>query len=780
MKKLDLRLLRLIKNSKGQFIAITVLIIIGLITYTGLSMAAINLEDSIDTYFTKMNFSDLFIEGIELTPEDIDKVENVSGVKAAEGRIVLDVSLQAEEGEDAKIRIISKEKDKEINKLYTVKGDTDIKEEEILILKQFAEARGLDVGDEIPLEIAGKTHKFSIKGIVSSPEYIYLMENEQSLLPTPDKFGVGYIDEEYLQDMLGYGDIYTEALVTTEETEDLDELKEDIEEELKGQSIRRIYTREDQLSNRMVHEEIKGLKQVSSSIPVLFLGVAAIIIAALISRMIRNDRMSIGVMKSLGYDNKKILSHYTKLSLSLGLIGSVIGIILGSLLANEMAKLYLQFFNIPFLEGRFYPEFTLYGILISIIFCVLAGLWGARKVLKIDPAESMRPDPPKKGGRVFVDRIGFIWSRLSFSEKMVFRNIFRNKKRFIFLTLGIAITFSIVLMPFAMLDAMNTMFDKHYTQFQTMDYNVNFNRPLMENVIDEIKEKVDVDEIENKVEYPFEIINGEKKKVVNIIGLEENTKFYQFTTEKGEDIDLPKEGILLAEGLAKVMDIEEGDTVEIKTFNENDDNIKVKVKGIIRQSLGSNGYMDISQVRDDLIGSDISTGIYINSDDDVKDRLGGLEYVSFIQSTEDMINVYKEFTDLIIAALAVMLLGGGILGFVIIYNSTIMNIAERRLEFSSLRVLGLSKKEIFKVVTKENAIMTITGILLGIPLGIYMIRFLEDMYSTDIYSLRVDISLLSYIAAIASTTVFIFIAQLATYRKIKNLDFIEALKNRIT
>ncbi|MBS4537015.1 FtsX-like permease family protein [Clostridium sp. D2Q-11] len=778
MKKLDLRLLRLIKNSKGQFIAITVLIIIGLIIYTGLSMAAINLEESIDTYFNRMNFSDLFIEAVELSDGDIEKIQQITDVSKVEGRIVVDVPFK-DEDQDAKVRLISQGKDKEINKLYTVKGDKNIEKKEVLMLKQFAEARSLDVGNDITLEIGGKDIIFTIKGIVSSPEYIYLMEDEQSLLPTPKKFGVVYMDEKYLEEILGYSGVYTEALVTSKNTENLEVLKEEIEDQMKGSKIRRIYPREDQLSNRMVHEEIKGLKQVSSTIPLLFLGVAGIIIAALISRMIRNDRMSIGVMKSLGYNNRKILAHYTKLSLSLGLIGSVIGILLGSLLANQMAKMYLNFFNIPFLEGRFYPEFTLYGIILSVMFCVLAGLWGARKVLKIDPAESMRPDPPKKGGRVFVDRIGFLWRRLNFSEKMVFRNIFRNKKRFIFLSLGIAITFSIVIMPFAMLDAMNTMFDKHYTDFQLMEYNINFNRPMTGDVIEDIKEELQIGKIENKIEYPFEIINEEKEKVVTIIGLEENTEFYDFTSVKGDDIELPKKGILLSEGLAKVLDLEEGDNIEIKTFN-NDENIKVEVKGIIRQSLGSNGYMNISQMREEFIGSNITTGVYINSDEDVKNRLDDLEYVSFIQSTKDMINIYMEFTDLIILSLGIMLLAGGILGFVIIYNSTIMNIAERRLEFSSLRVLGLSKKEIFKIVTKENAIMTITGILLGIPLGLYMIKYLESMYSTDIYTLRVDISLLSYLGSILATVIFVIIAQLATYRKIKNLDFIEALKNRIT
>ena len=782
MKRLNLRLLRLIKNSKGQFIAVTILIIIGLMIYTALSMAAMNLEDSVGTYYEETNFADIYVELVKIPQKGIEDLKNMKEVEKAEGRIVFDVPLKTrDEDEKVKVRVVSKPKNKEINQLFMAKGNNiENNQKEALVIEQFAKARNIDINDIITPQIQGKTYNFNVSGVVASPEYVYVMENEQSLLPTPEKFGIIYIEESFAGQIFGFKNSFNQVIVDVKENENLDDVKEKIEEKLDKYGVKRVYTRENQLSNSMISEEIKGVKKMSNTVPVIFLGVAAVIIAAMISRMIRNDRMSIGVMKALGYSNFNILSHYTKYSIIMGIAGSIMGIIFGTILSGQMTKMYIQFFNIPLLNFRFYPFYIANAILLSTIFCVGAGSFGARKILKIAPAESMRPEPPKKGGRVLLDKIDFIWDKLTFSWKMVLRNIFRNKKRILFITIGIAITFSITIMPFAMLNAMNEMFNKHYSEFQKMDYSINFNTPLNERVIEEVEHIVEVEDIEPKIEYPFELVNKTTKKVTNIIGIQRNTKFYEFTNIEGDVVNLPENGILLSEGVAKYLDVNKGDKIKVNTFIPGREDVFIEVVDIIRQSLGINGYMSINNMREKLTEKELVTGVYMDSDDDVKQKLEEAKNISSIQSTQDMIDTFKEFMDLTIFSLSIMILAGGILGFVIVYNSTIMNISERRLEFSSLRVMGFSRKEIFNIVTKENIIMTILGIILGIPLSKYMLSSLESMFSTDIYTLRIDVSLYSYILTILATTIFVVIAQLATYKKINNLDFIEALKNRIT
>lgn len=782
MKRLDLRLLRLIKNSKGQFIAITVLVIVGLTIYTALSTAIVNLEDTLNYYYDETNFADIFVQSSRIPESALDKVKRIKGVKEVEGRVVFDIQMKTENADEkVKTRIVSISDNSIINKLYVVDGnEIEDKNKEAIVIEQFANSRNIKVNDTIKPYIEGRTFDMRVSAISASPEYVYLMEDEQSLLPMPDKFGVIFVSQEFARQNFGFKDSYNEILITVKDKEYVDRIKNHVEKELKQYGVKRIYTREEQLSNRMVSEEIKGVKQMSSTVPIIFLGVAAVIIAAMLSRMIRNDRMSIGVLKALGYRNTNILVHYTKFSIIIGLIGSLFGVALGIFLSGNMAKLYTTYFNIPMLKFKLYYGYVFSAILLSIIFCTLSGIWGARKVLKILPAESMRPEPPKQGGRIFLDKVDILWKRLSFSWKMVLRNILRNKKRFLFITFGIAMTFAVTFMPFILNSAMTDIFDGHYSEFQKMDYNINFSRPLSINTVNDIKHIIDVEKIEPKIEFPFELVYGNSNMVANIIGVNRDTEFYGFKDINEQSISLPSEGIVLSEGLARFMGVEKGDKIKIKTFIPNKADIYVEVKDIIKQSLGINGYMNIETMSSKLLDKNIITGVYIDSNDDVKGKLEDVKNISSIQSLEDMRSIFEQFMGLMIVSIGIMLIFAGILGFAIVYNSTIMNIAERRLEFSSLRIMGFSKNEIFKIVTKENTVMTVFGIILGIPLGQSMTSSLETMFSTEIYTIEMNPMLSNYIITAVLTIAFVAIAQLATYKKINKLDFIEALKNRIS
>lgn len=783
MNKLNLRLMRLIKSSKGQFLAIMAVIIVGLLVYTALNMAVVNLKNTVDYYYDLTNFADLYVQVVKIPAKSIKDLESKQSIVKAQGRIVYDVPLKVEdEDEKVNVRVISvPDSSENINSLYIVDGEAiSNKAKDALVIEQFAKARNIKVGETIIPQIGGKQYELTVRGIVASPEFVYLMEDEQSLLPQPDKFGVIYVSDEFARQSFGLNDGHNEVLINLKSEKDIDKAKERLEEELDKFGVKRIITKEEQLSNRMISEEINQLKNSSNTVPLIFLGVAAIILAVMISRMVRNDRTSIGVLKALGYNNIQILFHYIKYSLFIGIMGSIIGTFTGMILSGYMTKMYIRFFNIPMLQVNFYYKYMFLAVLISSIFCILAGLWGGRGVLKILPAESMRTEAPKVGKRILLERINIIWQRITFSWKMVIRNIFRSKKRFIFIILGIALTFSMTFLTMHQWDAFATIFNTHYGEFQRMDYNINFSKPLNDNVVKDIQHLVEAEEIEAKVEYPFEIIYGWKSEVVNIIGVKSKTKFYGFINQEGTEIELPKEGIVFSENLAKFLGVKKGDRVKIKSFIPEREDVYMEVKDIIKQSLGMNAYMDIDYMTDKLLDNELATGVYLNSKDDVKEKLGNVKNISSVQSLDDLKSIFQQFLQLSIFSIGILVIFSGVLGFAIVYNATTMSINERRLEFSSLRVMGFSKKEIYRIITKENTIMTVLGILIGMPIGRIMIRSVEEVFSNELYTLHTPISLKSYIWASALTIIFVALAQLSTLRKINKLDFMEALKSRIS
>lgn len=785
MKKLDIRLLRLIKNVKGQFISITVMVILALITYVSFSMVSDNLSDSIFKYYEVTNFSDIFIEVVRIPQKAIDQLHNIEGIEIAQGRISIDVPLRVNNpNEKVRVRVVSYPKvTKVINDLYVLDGrELQDNSKAAVVLQQFSDARGINLGDKVVPYIAGREYHLEVVGIVGSPEYIYLMENEQALLPAPEKFGIIYVTEDFAQSVFGYQGSYNEVMIKIKDeyANRIDNIIDEIEDQLDRYGVKQTVKRDDQLSHNMMMQEIDQLDKTSTVITLLFLGVAAVITGVMLSRIVKSDRMAIGIMKALGYSNLSILEHYSKFSLSIGLAGSVIGILLSIPISRALTDLYIIFMNIPMFQMRVYYVYFLYGIFIASAFCVISGLVGARSVLKILPADSMRPELPKAGGRIWIENIKTVWNRVPFSWKMVIRNILRNKRRAVFLILGIALTYGMTLVPIFMSSVWNNIFMLQYGEFQTMDYNIDFAIPMNNNALRELSQIIQAERIEPKAEVHFELRNGWKKKAVSIIGIPIDTNFYHFKSPAGKPINLPETGIVLADRLANNLGVRLGDKIAVKSFIPDKGDNLVEVKGITIQYLGTNAYMSIEAMNGLLGEKNIITGALISSNDEIVSKLQNVKNIQQIQSIENMKNSFLEFLNMIIYSVGVLLLFGGILGFALIYNVTIISISERVMEFSSLRVMGYYKKELFKIIARENAVVTVLGVILGMPLGCGMCIGIVAGLDVDIVSIPVIITPINYTLTAIATVSFIIIAQLATVRKINQLNFIDALKNRIS
>lgn len=296
----------------------------------------------------------------------------------------------------------------------------------------------------------------------------------------------------------------------------------------------------------------------------------------------------------------------------------------------------------------------------------------------------------------------------------------------------------------------------------------------------DIRELVDTQKVEPKLEYPFEVESRWKKKIVTVVGLPRETDMYGFVDLNKSPVKLPREGVFITEGLARYLDVGMGDTIQVNTFIPGREDVDVTVAKVIKQSLGLNMYMDLTYMQDAFLDRGLINGAHVNTHDAIKSELEDVRHVASVQSMEDLRGVYEEFMQLTLASVGILVVFSGILGFAIVYNSTIMSILERRLEFSSLRIMGFSKNEIFWLLLRENLIMTVFGIMLGIPVGTTMIQGIAETFSTELYQLDVQYSPADFILTGALTLAFVILAQVATYSKVQRLDFIEALKNRMT
>ncbi|MDD4564674.1 MAG: FtsX-like permease family protein [Eubacteriales bacterium] len=782
LPKIDIMLIRMIGNSKGQFIAVMIIITMGVAIFTSLNMASVNMDNTVDVYYKQNNFADLFIQTVAAPKQKIKQLQDIKGVDQAMGRITIDVPMITEnQNERVNLRLITTTGDEEeLSRSTILEGKPVLdSESEALLIEQFAEARGIKTGDEIHVQIRGTQYALNVAGIVANPEYIYLVESNQSILPDEKTFGVCYVTEEFGQQAAGLTGSYNEVLISYEANADEEALIDDVEKALDLYGVKQTIKREDQLSNAIINQELVQLNSMAGTIPILFLLVAALILMMMLSRMVKKDKIKIGVLKSIGYRNRQVLFHYVKYSLTTGVIGGAAGAILGMVIAGGITRLYLTYFHIPLLRIEFYYSYLFIAIILSTAFCIISGLIGARGVLRVTPADAIRTETPKSGKRILIEKIPFFWKRLSFSSKMINKNIFRNKKRTLFVMAGVSLTYAMMLFSTSMPGVMDQMMNEHFREFQRMDYNIGFINPVHFSTVRDMEHLVDVDYIEGKLEYPFELTNGSKKKAVNIIGLSRDTKFYSFIDGKGNEMNIPKQGMLITENMAKALDVEKGDLIQVNNYIPDREDIIIQIKGVIRQSLGMNAYMDIDTMGKLLLEKNVINGVYMDSKDpDINDKLIRAANIATIMSIADMRNVYEQYMTMMMVSIGVMVVFSGALGFSIVYNTTIVSLSEREMEFSSLRVLGFSKRKIFLLILRENNILMILGIIFGIPLGFLMSEYSSVAFSTDIYSLDMTPSKQALVYAGIYTAVFVLLAQLVTYRKIQRLDFLQALKTR--
>jgi putative ABC transport system permease protein len=211
------------------------------------------------------------------------------------------------------------------------------------------------------------------------------------------------------------------------------------------------------------------------------------------------------------------------------------------------------------------------------------------------------------------------------------------------------------------------------------------------------------------------------------------------------------------------------------------DDAYVVVSGIIKQSMGINAYMDLEYMGELLFEKNTITGVFISTDDpNINEALKKVSNISTVLSPSDLKKVFDQYLGLSMVSIYIMIFFSGLMGFAIVYNATMISVGEREMEFSSLRVLGFSKGEIYRIVLKENNIITVIGILLGIPVGIWMTEASSSVFSTDMYSMSLTPTPLAGVQAAAFTIAFVVLAQIATFRKISTLDFLQALKNRVS
>lgn len=780
-----------IRENKGVYIACVVVIAIGLMIYTTMSMVFESMTKSQQNFYSETHFGDGFISVTGFPENKVNSLTFLQGVDQVEGRIVKDVRLLDQQKDSNRyLRMVSVNMTNtpKLNQLRLVTGHlpTDT-QSEILVDPQFLTANHLALGDPLKVIIEGQQATFYITGTAQSPEFVYIMKNAQDLYPSPVDFGIAYVPLSSLKAMVKEKGQVNDLTFTLKDGASFDSVKESLQASLKPYGIQSIIPRKDQTSNAILTSKITSMGSMAKTLPVVFLGVATFILYSMLKRLIEQQRVAIGTLKAFGFTDREIVWHYLTYPLVIGTAGGLLGSLSGIALSFPLTTLYKQFFALPGLKSEFSIKYLLISLALSLFFSILSGLSGSIEILRLEPAQAMRPPAPITANKTRIERITWFWRNLSSQSQMGIRDVFRTPTRSLFNILGIAVVFSLMTVSWSMQNMINLLTVVQLEKVQTYDVKFQLTHPSPTDVTQQaLTHEIGVSRVESVLEAPATLSNGWLKKEVALMGLAKDSTMYNVLDKKGERVEVSEQGILLSEHLAKILNVKVGDTIYVESpwrrepLGEKGENLQVI--GVVPQYVGLNAFMEEKELQRFLRQGEISTSMLVkmNSSDVglLKSKYRNATNVTSIESLKDSGDKIRKMMDSYGFTTWLLAILGGITGFALIYNSSVISLSERKRELASLRVLGMTPREVLRVITSEQWSLYFFGILLGIQLA-YGLEFgMAQAMSTDLYSLPAELTPIALLGAAAGTAFSVLVAQSRAYYKIKSLPYVEILSTK--
>ncbi|MHB8126079.1 MAG: ABC transporter permease [Desulfitobacteriaceae bacterium] len=780
-----------IKENIGVYLACIVVIAIGLMIYTSMSIVMESLDKAQKDFYSETHFADGFISVTEYPENKVNSLTFLPGIDQAEGRIVKDVRLVDQQKDSNRylrmvsINLINLPK---INQIHLLTGHLpNDNQPEILVDPQFLAANHLALGDSLKAIIEGNQVTFYITGTAQSPEFIYIMRTAQDLYPSPEDFGIAYVPLSSLEALVKEKGQVNDLVFTLKNGVNFDSVKDSLQSELKPYGLQSLVPRKDQTSNAILSSEIKQNKSMTKTLPLVFLGVATIILYTMLRRLIEAQRGIIGTLKAIGYTDHEVIWHYLSYPIVIGIIGGLLGGLSGVALSFPLTTMYQKFFALPGLNSQFSVKYLFISLSLSLFFSLVSGVRGSLDILRLEPAQAMRPPAPLTTGKTLIERISWFWQNLSAQAQMGIRNVFRTPIRSLFNVIGIAVVFSLMTVSWSMQNMTNLLTVVQLEQVQKYDVKLQLTHPSSTSLTKSaLTHEIGVSKVEPLLEAPATLRNGWLKKEVVLMGLAKDSTLYNILDINGQRVEVPDQGMLLSEHLAKSLNVKVGDVINVESPMRRDPlgekGEKLLVQGVVPQYIGLNAFMEDKELQRFLRQGEISTSMLVEMNESdvgrIKSKYRNAGNVASIESLKDSADKIRKMMDSYGFTTWLFAILGGITGFALIYNSSIISLSERKRELASLRVLGMTPGEVLRVITSEQWTLYVLGIFLGIPLAYGMEFGMAQSLSNDLYSLPSQLPPVALVGAAVGTALSVLLAQSRAYYKIKSLAYVEILATR--
>jgi putative ABC transport system permease protein len=786
VNSLDRKLLRDLSHLKGQIITVALVVAAGLSGLVAIYSTLSSIDREMQAYYERNRFADVFASATRVPQGVAERIETIDGVQTLQTRVVESARVPMEGlVEPARARVVSLPAAGQpaLNMVHLSAGRLlePHAPDEALVLDAFAEAHDLHPGDTLQVVMGGRYRTLRIVGIAMSPEYVFFRE-AGGFTGDERRSAVLWLNRSALEAAFQMEAAFNDVVVSLQPHASEAQVIAELDRLLEPYGGLGAVAREDQASHRVVTQEREQLSAMGTVIPVAFLAVAAFLLNVVLTRLVQLQRSEIATLKAVGYRDRQIGAHFFKFVMVILALGAAIGIAFGSFVGDYMTGQYAQFFRFPNFGFRLDWQLVAVGLLVTLV----AGLGGAmstvRTVIKLPPAEAMRPPAPEVYRATVLERLG-LSALLSATWRLVLRELERRPWRFILSTIGLSLAVSLLVFGRFGWDAASRLIELQFTLGQREDVAVTLVGPVSARAEREMAELPGVLEVEGHRMVPVRFSSDYRYRDSILMGMPADNRMRRAVDEDGGVIEPPTTGVVLSRILGERLDVGPGDTITVEVREGDRQHLEVRVEGLVDDVFGLFGYMQLEHLHQRLGEEPAVSSVYLRVDrrqlDEVFRRLDQMPAVLSAEQTSRILEDFQRqldesvsFQTLIIVIIASVIVIG------VVYNNARIALSMRGRELASLRVLGFTRREVAFILLAEQAIQVLLAIPIGWVLGSWFARLLVSSINPENFRFPLYISPTTYaFTALVTLVAAVFSAMLIKGR-LDRTDLTEALKSR--
>ena len=765
MSPLKKMFLRSFKKNSIQLLSIALMLILGVAIYIGIDSTWRSLNDYVETNYRKENKADIEVL-IKPTNKDFSRLGESENIKQLEEQFLIEGAIIGSDGKEVLINGVDQEA--KLNQYTIVKGKNLNKQNTVVIDKSFAEANHLDVGDKLTIEINSLEKEVSISGLAVSSSYIYITPDSTTVVPNHEDYGFIYMNKKDTKNFTQNNAMTNKLVIKVADGKNVETVKKEIEQKYE-QEIISILESKETLNDLATSQKVQQYQSIGNLFPIIFFAIVILMSFTTMYRLINKERAIIGTMKALGYSSFKIITHY----LFYGIWVSIIGVFFGVLIGWKVIPNYIwRFFNELFIFDH--PEIVINGYQVAIITALsifstcVATLIVFYNVEKESPASLLREKSTTKGYNILLERIKPFWNGLKTSQKLTLRQMFRSKIRMSMTIIGVVGCTSLLLSALGIRDTINHVASSVYEKSYLYEEKGYVASDLdSKELYDKTRNNKEVEGLEER---PYFILSDSKNKSGLIHVIEDSSSYIKFYDDD-KQVNLSEDRLLITKKTAEIFSLNKGDAIQFR--NAAGDLVKLKVTDIAELSIGQGFYLTKSAwekvnqvfVPTSFVGKNLKSTF---TDDEMKK----------IVFTKNQENDFLGSMGSTLSMSILLIVSASLLLTVVLYNLGTLNFSDRERDMATLSVLGFRFSELKKILSTENIILSLCGIIIGIPFGI---KIHEKIFSNagmgDELYFRPVIDRQSYLITIIFTIVLIIIVNYLSNKKINKIKMTEALKS---